>query len=261
MTANSTNCSVATTANIAWLTTMITDYTNYPPYTNIFAPIPNPSYGQLHAPAAPGTGGLTYGVPLGGGSIHTGGSMSAYATPSFPKNPLVRTIDNGEKFDDCLELLVSDFDVTDETMRFHYTIWVKNFGENFKDYGFVTRHNSNSKNADQYGYAIPKTFVAFGSQTTKDHFLTWFKNYKSIFYKNVFIEDTFIPELDSTRKLSGSFVIDNVEKENTFEELNEYVIDSWSWIVANCYNPVIRVKDTGWIFSSDVEAIHFKMRD
>jgi hypothetical protein len=118
----------------------------------------------------------------------------------------------------------------------HYVLWSKLFGDLFDDYGTVIKNKTGM-------------FPAFGSRATKEHFENWFETYKNTFFRDTDVLENVYPKPKSGN-LNGTWIEDRPDR--TVEE-------DWMWISKHYRNPVVRV-DTGWLFSNETDAIHFKMR-
>ncbi len=182
----------------------------------------------------------------GGFSFHPTSTAKSVTSLSIHGQP----VPEGEKFGAALDLFLLDVRIDDnEVSHFHFLVWTKLFGDEFPDYGTVMRSDRGIS-------------PAFGSKESRAHYVEWFAEYERKFYKNHDIATTKAP-LPRSGDIKGVWVEDRAEGSLDMVSfrpsgVRENLID-WAWIVGNCHNPVTRMAN-GWLFESDTDAIHFKMR-
>jgi hypothetical protein len=219
----------------------------------------NGNTGIIHGiVGAGGAGGIGMGVAggMGFGYGHattvTIGSSQAISLSGLVLGGPGGEMPEGKTFNLCNELFLVEMRIDDNACNHHhYKVWVELHGADLTDYGAVLRSRIG---------IVP----AFGSEETREHFVSWLDHYKWTFFYDFDLAETKIPTL-SSGEVKGIWFEDPLPVPDS----NGYItfsnprklgdLTTWAWIVGHCSHPVYRMSN-GWLFTNDKDALVFKMR-
>ena len=143
-------------------------------------------------------------------------------------------------------------------MAFHFACWLHE-NPDVTNFGFMISHETGAPMIEVLGQSI---VIMFGRKSDFNSFKRYMAKLNRWFPDGELVQETMIPTFPTSGTHRLTFLSHKPSvgiDPSTFEPLNRDAMEAWAWIVHNCHKPAFRTP-LGFAFTSDKDALHFKMR-